>query len=495
MFMRIRSRIVSTALNVIAPLAFTASAADWPQWRGPQGNGVTVGKLPTQWSTNQNIMWAVALPGAGWSQPVVSGNKIFITTAITADQKKPKGGEFDPGISFGGRGPRGPRPRPDGDSSIDARPPGSDNAASTNRPRPSFGGPGGFPSPPVSPPPDLLYQWKVLCLDVATGKTLWERTPHEAKPNTPIHRNNTYASETPATDGEFLFAYFGMHGLYCYDLNGNLKWTNDLGSFPMQFGWGTGSSPILHGGLLYVQCDNDKESFLIAFDKRTGNHAWRVARDEKSNWSSPYVWKNRVRTELVTGGGAMIRSYKPENGELLWELSANGRTAITPVGDDDLLYVDSYDRMMGGRGMLVAVKAGATGNISLANGETNSPAVAWATRLTSYRVASPLLYGGCLYQLDQQSGMVRCFDAKTGESHYKERLPGTRGFTASPWASDGRVYCMDETGITVVLEAGRHFAILKTNQLNETIWASVAVAGDRMLLRGVDHLFCIRNSK
>jgi outer membrane protein assembly factor BamB len=151
--------------------------------------------------------------------------------------------------------------------------------------------------------------------------------------------------------------------------------------------------------------------------------------------------------------------------------------------------------MMGGRGMLVAVKAGATGNISLANGETNSPAVAWATRLTSYRVASPLLYGGCLYQLDQQSGMVRCFDAKTGESHYKERLPGTRGFTASPWASDGRVYCMDETGITVVLEAGRHFAILKTNQLNETIWASVAVAGDRMLLRGVDHLFCIRNSE
>jgi outer membrane protein assembly factor BamB len=478
-----------------------AIGSDWPGWRGPEGNGIVVSaSLATQWSTNQNILWKVEIPGAGWSQPVVWGNKVFVTTALTANQKKPKGGEFDPGFSFGGRGPRGLGgpvfgPRPEGDSSTNARPSGADGAASTNRPPRSFGGPGGFTPPPAGPAPDAVYQWKVVCLDAASGKILWEETAREAKPTTPIHRNNTYASETPVTDGELLFAYFGMNGLYCFDLDGKLKWTNDLGSFPMQKGWGTGSSPILHGDLLYLQCDNDKESFLLAIDKKTGRQSWKVARDEKSNWSSPYIWKNRVRTELVTGGGTMVRSYKPENGELLWELSANGRTAITPVGDEEFLYLDSYDRMMGGRGMLVAVKVGGKGDISLASGETNNNFVAWSTRLSSYRVASPLLYAGCLYQLDQQSGMVRCFDAKTGESHYKERIPDTRGFTASPWACDGKVFCLDETGTTVVLRAGPRLEILATNRLEETIWSSAAIAGDRLLLRGVDHLYCIGTAK
>ena len=320
-----------------------AIGSDWPGWRGPEGNGIVVNaSLATQWSTNQNILWKVEIPGAGWSQPVVWGNKILVTTAVTANQKKPKGGEFDPGFSFGGRGPRGPGgpgfgPRPEGDSSTYARPSGVDGTASTNRPPRSFGGPGGFTPPPPGPAPDAVYQWKVVCLDAASGKILWEQTAREAKPTTPIHRNNTYASETPVTDGEVLFAYFGMNGLYCFDLDGKLKWTNDLGSYPMQMGWGTGSSPILHGDLLYLQCDNDKESFLFALDKKTGKQSWKVARDEKSNWSSPYIWKNRVRTELVTGGGTMVRSYKPENGELLWELSASGRTAITPVGDEEFL--------------------------------------------------------------------------------------------------------------------------------------------------------------
>jgi outer membrane protein assembly factor BamB len=458
-----------------------AMGSDWPGWRGPQANGIVSGTtLATHWSTNQNVLWEVEIPGAGWSQPVVWGNKIFVTSAVTADQKKPKGGEFDPGVPIGGRGQRGPGgpgfgPRPDGDSSTNASP---------------FE-PGGFTPPPPPPAPDVIYQWKVFCLDSASGKMLWDQTAREGKPATPIHRNNTYASETPVTDGELLFAYFGMNGLYCFNLDGKLKWTNDLGSFPTQMGWGTGSSPILHGDLLYLQCDNDKESFLLALEKKTGKQSWKVARNEKSNWSSPYIWNNPARTELVTGGGTMVRSYKPENGELLWELSANGRTAITPVGDEEFLYLDSYDRMMGGRGMLVAVKVGGKGDISLASGETNSNFVAWSTRLSSFRVASPLLYAGCLYQLDQQSGMVRCFDAKTGESHYKERIPETRGFTASPWACNGKVFCLDETGTTVVLRAGPRLEILATNRLEETIWSSAAIAGDRLLLRGVDHLYCI----
>jgi outer membrane protein assembly factor BamB len=494
---------LASILGLVAS-AIMAMGSDWPGWRGPQANGVVSGiSLATQWGTNQNILWTVEIPGAGWAQPVVWKGKIFLTTAVTANQKKPKGGEFDPGVAFGGRGPRGPGgpggpgfgPRSDGDSSSNARPSGAESPGPSDRRGPPFGGQGGFTPPPPPPAPDAVYQWKVICLDAGSGKILWDKTAREGRPATPIHRNNTYASETPVTDGELLFAYFGMHGLYSFDLDGKLKWRRDLGSFPTQMGWGSGSSPILYGDLVYVQCDNDKESFLLAVDKKTGKDFWKVPRDEKSNWSTPYIWRNHLRTELVTGGGKMVRSYNPENGQLLWELSANGRTAITPVGDDDFLYVDSFDRMMGGRGTLVAVKAGGKGDISLGSGDTNNNFVAWCTRLSSYRVASPLVYAGCLYQLDQQSGMVRCFDAKTGESYYKERLPGARGFTASPWASDGKVFCLDETGTTFALSPGRHLEIASTNRLEETMWASPAVAGDRLLLRGVDHLYCIGTAR
>ena len=425
-------------------------AEDWAQFRGPNANGVFTTKgLPVEWGADKNIAWKVELPGAGWSQPVVWGGRIFVTTSETDNQKKPRGGEFDPGFSFGGF---------------------------------SFSG---------GKAPDVIYRWKVLCLDGATGKVVWERTAREGKPNTPIHRNNTYASETPATDGERVVAYFGMTGIYCYDMAGKLLWSKDLGSFPMQMGWGSGSSPVLYGDRIFIQCDNDKISFLVALDKKTGDELWRVARDEKSNWSTPYIWKNKQRTELVTAGGTKMRSYRPENGELLWEMNGYGRTAITPVGDEEMLYVDSYDRMMGGRGSLVAIRAGASGDISLKVGETSNSFVAWSAPLNTYRVASPLLYAGCLYNLDQQSGTIRCYDAKTGALHYRERLPGARGFTSSPWAGDGKVFFLDETGLTVVLDAGPMLKVVATNKMDETFWSSAAIMGENLLLRGVDHLYCI----
>lgn len=192
----------------------------------------------------------------------------------------------------------------------------------------------------------------MICLNLDNGQVRWEKTLRRGKPATPIHRNNTYASETPVTDGERLFAYFGMNGLYCLDLEGQLRWSADLGSFPTQFGWGSGSSPVLYEDLLYIQCDNDKDSFLAAVDKKTDRERWHVARQEQSNWSSPYVWKNRFRMELVTGGGTKLRSYDTKSGELLWELKASGRTAITPVGDGDFLYelLRSHDGRAGPAG-------------------------------------------------------------------------------------------------------------------------------------------------
>jgi outer membrane protein assembly factor BamB len=337
----------------------------------------------------------------------------------------------------------------------------------------------------------VVYRWKVLCLDGATGKVLWERTAHEGKPRIPKQAANTYASETPATDGERVIAYFGMTGVYCYDLSGKLLWSKDLGAYPMQMGQGTGSSPVLDAERVFVQCDNEKASFLVALDKKTGDEVWRVARDEKSNWSTPYLWENKQRTELVTAGGTKMRSYRPEDGKLLWEISASGNAYTTPVGDEELLYVEAAGGMMGGRGLLAAVRAGATGDISLKAGETAGAFVAWSEPVTTRRLASPLLYAGCLYSLDQQGGIIRCCDAKTGKQHYRQRLAEVKGFTASPWASDGKVFCLDQDGVTVVLEASPQLKVVATNKLDEMFWSSAAVVGERLLVRGVDHLYCI----
>jgi outer membrane protein assembly factor BamB len=444
------SHIAFTLLLAIVPL----HAENWPGWRGPEANGLSFAKqLPTEWAADAHVAWKVPLPGAAWSQPVVWGDKIFVTTAVTDNQKKPRGGEFDPGMSMA---------------------------------RLLLGGFDG------GAPPDVVYRWKVLCLDGASGQIVWEQTAREGKPSIPIHRNNTYASETPVTDGERLIAYFGMTGLYCYDLSGKLLWSRELGSYSTQFGWGTASSPVMEGDRVFVQCDNDKASFLLALDKKTGTELWRVKRDEKSNWSTPYVWKNKQHTELVTGGGNRMRSYRPDNGQLLWEMSGGGRCATTPVGDADLLYVDSYDRLTGRSGRLAAVRAGASGDISLKSDETTNASIAWSVSLNYTRVASPLLYEGCFYVLPQQSGVISCFDAKTGALHYRERLPGAIGFTSSPWANDGKIFCLDETGRTIVLAAGPKLQVIATNVLNETFWSSAAVMGEKLLLRGVDNLYCIK---
>jgi outer membrane protein assembly factor BamB len=230
----------------------------------------------------------------------------------------------------------------------------------------------------------------------------------------------------------------------------------------------------------------------VALDKKSGDELWRVERDEKSNWSTPYIWKNKVRTELVTAGGSQVRSYDPETGDLLWFIKGSGRTATTPTGDAELLYVDSYDRLTGGTGNLVAIRAGAAGDVSPPQKETSSDHIAWSVQLRGQRVASPILYQDCLYVLEQNSGIVRCLNAQTGEEHFRTRLPQATGFTASPLANDGKIFCFDQSSASMVIAAGPELKVLGTNTLEgEMCWASPAVAGDRLLVRTVDHLFCI----
>jgi outer membrane protein assembly factor BamB len=288
-----------------------------------------------------------------------------------------------------------------------------------------------------------------------------------------------------------VIAYFGMTGIYCYDLAGNQLWTRDLGSHRMQFGWGTGSSPVLHDDYVYVQCDNDEKSFLVALNKKSGDEVWRMERDEKSNWSTPYIWRNKERVELVTAGGKQMRSYDPKTGKLLWSMNGNGRTATTPVGSAELLYVDSYDRLTGLGGYLAAIRPGASGDISLPAKQTTSEQIAWSIPIKGGRTASPVLCQDFIYIVEQGGGVIRCLDAKSGAEHYRKRLPDAAGLTSSPIVVGDKIYCTDQNCKTFVVRAGKELDVISTNDIDEFCWSSPAVLGDKLLLRTVDHIYAI----
>ncbi len=432
------------AIVACACVPLATWAADWPQFRGPNASAIgTDRNLPVSWSADRNVAWKVKIPGHGWSSPIAWGDNVFVTTAVTDKQARPTG-------SANWRDGQGARL-------------------------------------------DAFYRWEIYCLHASDGTVLWKQTAAQGKPPLPINTSNTYASETPVTDGKHVYAYFGMIGIFCYDFSGNLVWKKHLGAFPMENSHGTGASPTLDGERLYLQCDNEAKSFLLALDGQTGEQRWRVERDERTGWSTPLLWKNRLRTEVVCLGRQRVQAYEPATGKPLWQLSGmNGQPMASPVGGDDLLFAGTGGQLGGGR-PLVAVKAGATGDITPRPGVTATEAVAWLLPKAGPLAASPLLYEGHLYILEQHLGLVSCYDAATGKQVYRERLPQARGFLASPWAYQGRVFCLDEDGLTFVLGAGPVFHVLGKNQLGETSWASPALAGDTLYLRTIDHLYCIKN--
>ncbi len=470
-------------------------ADEWPQFRGPAGSGLTNEKqLPAEWSTDKNLQWKVKIPGRGWSSPIVWGDKVFVTAA---------GSDQEPARRSGGGGPGGGRPGGPG------------------RGGGGFGGRGGR----GDVPPNIVYRWEVYCLDAATGKVLWKQLAREGKPRIAKQESNTYASETPVTDGERVYAYFGMHGVFCYDMAGKLVWKKDLGAYPTQMGQGTASSPVLEGERLFLQIDNEEKSFLVALDRKTGDELWRVSRNERTTHSSPIVWKNKLRTELVTNGRS-VRSYDPQSGKLLWELSGGGGNA-SPVGDDEHLYVGwrRWSRRCGGPGpwveaalqvavVQVAAVAALAGRRSGRHGRWRHTVRRQSRRFGQHHTkgrrnnqhgrrlvpsqggpsaASPLVFQGFIYILEQNGGMVSCYDAKTGKPAYKrERLQGARTFWASPWAYDGKIFCLDDGGTTHVIQAGPEFKILGKNKLSDQFWATPALAGGAVILRGIDDLYCIK---
>jgi outer membrane protein assembly factor BamB len=418
---------------------------NWQQFRGPTMNAVVADNpnLPERWSQTENVEWVAEIPGLGWSSPIVWGNRVFLTT-VTAE------GEFE-------------------------------------RPKPGLYAPNGR-----SEPPQLDHDWRVYCLDLETGGVLWQRSVRAGVPEFPRHMKNTYASETPTTDGERVYVRFGDLGLFAFDMDGNQVWSVHVPFKQTRSDWGSASSPILHGEMLIVLYDNEEESWIAALDKRTGDELWRTARDEVSSWASPYVWENEVRTEIVTSGMNRIRSYDLD-GTLLWEMDGQMSWAsiATPFSSHGLVYVNSgYFRDE--HRPVYAIRPGATGDISLENGETTNDYIAWYQPKAGNYNTSPLVYGDVYYSLLDR-GFFESYDARTGESIYgRQRVKVGSSFTASPWAYNGKIFAASEQGDTYVIQAGPEFKVLHVNSLDEMIMASPAIVGDRLIIRTHSKVYSIK---
>ncbi len=437
---------LQTVLTIFA--ATGQAQTNWPQFRGADSRSVATNSgLPEHWSATENVAWKRDIPGRGWSSPVVWGNQVFLTTVINSGKSE----EPKKGLYFGGDRPKYSRD---------------------------------------------IHQWKVVCLDLTTGDLLWERQVHEGAPQSAIHLKSSYASETPVTDGERVYCYFGNLGLFCFDLAGQLLWQKLLPPHQTRNSWGTAASPVLHEGRLYLVNDNEDDSYLLACDAKTGDEVWRVSRQENSNWSTPFVWVNDQRTEIVTPGTDFTRSYDLQ-GNLLWSLKGmSSITIATPYEANGLLYLSS-GYVLDGKKPIFAVRPGGQGDISLAAREQSNQFVAWRQPKAAPYNPSTLVLGNRLFVLYDR-GMLACLNASDGQYIFgAARIPNGRNFTSSPWAYQDKVFCLNEDGVTFVFQAGDEFKLLHSNSLEEDDMgmATPAIAGDRLLIRTAARIYCIQQKK
>ncbi len=411
---------------------------NWPQWRGPHFNGSTAsGSPPAEWAEDQNVAWKAPIPGKGSSSPIVWGNRIYLTTAIaTGTSAEPP-----------------PQSLPDTPPAARGR---------------------GFHGHMA--PPTEVQRFVVLAIDRETGRTAWETTVEESLPHEGHHQTATYASSSAVTDGENIYAFFGSRGMHCLDRDGNIKWKKHFGTMSIKMSFGEAASPVLHGQTLILPWDHEGESFIVALDKSTGEELWREDRDEATSWATPLVVEHEGRAQVVTSATRRARSYDLADGTLIWEVGGMTRNAIpTPVSEGGIVYLTSGFR---GSALLAIQLSAARGDV------TGSEAIVWDHDRDTPYVPSPLLYGGILYLLKGNTGILSAFDAVTGERHYQQRLEGLGNIYASPVGADGRVYITDRKGTTVVVKAGSKPEVLATNSLEDDFDASMAVVGDEIYLRG-----------
>ena len=473
-----RHRSALTALSALAaaaalvPLVLGAAPPEWPRFRGPLGNPVSTGRLPDTWSKTENVEWKAAIPGRGWSSPIVSGNRVFVTAAVTdGPSKQPQIGtqysnEYVAELQKQGLS----------NQEIEARVVARD----------------------FELPNEVTLHYWLYCVDLKTGKLSWKQEYHAGHPPGGRHRKNSFASETPVTDGSFVYVYATNLGLWAYDMKGRLAWKTPLENYPVYGDFGTGASPVLAGNLLVVNHDNEKQQFIAAFDKKTGKEVWRTNRDlragtsaaaRRSGWSTPFVWSAAGRTEIVTIGPGFAVSYDLA-GQELWRLPGMGGGPIpSPYAWGGLLYLNG-----GSGGPIAAVKPGAAGTLAPGPDDKPSEHVAWSVPRAGTYLPTQLTYEGALYALTD-TGILSRYDAATGKLGYRSRIEGGVAFTSSPWASDGKIFCLNEEGKTFVIAAGEKYELLKVNDLDEFALATPALVNDRLLLRTETQLYSIRQRR
>ena len=428
-------KIISIIISVfLFSNSFAQNNNNWPQWRGPLGTGAALkGNPPTEFSETKNLKWKTAIPGTGHATPIVWGDKIIVQTAVPTDEK--------------------------GDTSLMAkasRMPGS-----------------------IS---DVIHDFKVLLVNRETGKIMWEKTVIREMPQEGTHKLGSWASNSPCTDGEFIYAYFGSRGLFCLDFEGNIQWQKDFGQIKKVMSFGEGESPFLYKDRLFIQWDSEDESFMFAIDKKTGNEIWKVKRDEKSSWATPIVIEVNGKPQVITSATTQVRSYDYNTGEVIWSCTGMTRNVIpNPVYADGILYVMSGFR---GNALLAIDVANAKGDI------TGTGTILWTYNQDTPYTPNPLLMDGKLYFLRANNGDLTCLDAKTGKVFYsKQKLGEIGNLYSSPSGVGDRIYVAAEN-ICLVIKAGEKFEITASNPLEDNFHASPVIVGNELFLRGFKSLYC-----
>jgi outer membrane protein assembly factor BamB len=456
-------RLLTVALYALAaastlPLSGPAGAAnpprpgiDWPQFRGIGATGIAEGfSLPATWNTRDgsNVLWKTPIPGLGLSSPVVWGNDVFISTSIS--------GQKDAGLKVGLYG---------------------DIA-------------------PVQD--DTEHEWRVYALDKRTGRIKWQQTAHKGVPKIKRHTKATHANSTIATDGERLIAFFGSEGLYAYDMGGRLLWKKDLGVLDAGFfmvpdaQWETGSSPVLHDGVLILLADVQKNSFLAAFDAKTGKELWRTPRADVPTWGTPTIHSVKGQTQVLVNGFRHAGAYDFKTGREIWKLTKNGDIPVpTPVVQNGLIYITNAH---GPLSPVYAIRETASGDITLAADATSSEHIAWSVPKGGGYMCTPLVYRGHTY-IVTYNGVLSAYDAVTGERKYQQRLleNTSSAFTSSPVANDGRVYIASEDGQMIVLKAGPTFERVASNDMGASILATPAISEGRLIVRTQGEIMAVGN--
>jgi outer membrane protein assembly factor BamB len=435
-----RRRTAAVWLCILIPWTAQADekSADrfWPQWRGPLSTGVAPhANPPIEWSENKNVRWKTPLSGTGHSTPIIWGDRVFVTTAVPFGNKL--------------------IPKPD------TAPGAHDNSLVTQR-----------------------HHYVVLCINRSDGAILWQQTMHSNLPHEGGHNTGSLASASPVTDGERVIAYFGSHGLYCLDYTGKLLWKKDLGDMQSKHAHGEGTSPVLHGNTLVVNWDHEAQSFIAAFDTRTGRQLWRLNRDEVTSWASPIVYEHNGQPQLIVSGTGRVRGYELSTGKVLWECGGLSHNVVaSPVAADGMVFAaSSYET----RAMFAIRLDGARGDI------TDSQQVVWKRHERTPYVPSPLLYGDSIYFLRHYQGILSRVTAKTGEEPLGPfRLGGIIDVYASPVGAAGRVYVTDRRGSTMVIGHSDNPRLLALNRLDDQFSASAAMVDGELFLRGEKFLYCL----